>query len=159
MPVYVEKTGLKKVIGSKWSEDEVNRYFTEFGQKLSIAPMLASCDSWSYLDKILPTGGFLNEFKQIDGQLYDAYGDYQQSGRSVYYMNRYNEIINTVAKPFLSKIGANPQMIDYMIITEEKRQREIADEKKWMMEEIKKARNTWVDNNPQEARRRGITKF
>ena len=31
--------------------------------------------------------------------------------------------------------------------------------KQWMKQEIKKARNKWVDDNPQEARRRGISKF
>ena len=122
-------------------------------------PSLCSVEYWQDLEDYL-SGEDLIEYRSLENARLVWAKRYIESGRSVYAMNAYNDYINTNVKPFLTRIGAsNPSILEILLKTNEERERDIREEKEWQREQIKKARNKWVDDNPQEARRRGIYKF
>ncbi len=122
-------------------------------------PSLRSVEYWQDLEDYL-SGKDLIEYRNLENARLVWAKRYIESGRSVYAMNAYNDYINTNVKPFLTRIGAsNPSILEILLKTNEEREQDIREEKEWQREQIKKARNKWVDDNPQEARRRGIYKF
>ena len=165
IPFEIWKEGKERYLLPLNSNEEINEKCQSFLQKVksaasygSSSSAISSCDNWARLGDYL-SGEALSRYKTLNQDMQDAYGRYQGTGKSESGMNQYNSFIRNTIMPFLEKVGANTGNFDYLYETNEQRARDIEREKEWGREQIKKARNRWVDENPQEARRRGINKF
>ena len=159
IPLAVKVKGKDKEIVYKLSPGQnINQLQKEYSHKVELSYKIEDCQSWWDVGQVL-TGDYLREYNLVEKQRQYLHSAYSGSYSSVADMNRYNEFLNNDMKQFLIKIGASSRIADDLVITNEQREKDIKSDDEWLREQVKKARNKWVDDNPAEARRRGITKF
>ncbi len=113
---------------------------------------------WGEMAQFL-RGGTLSEYEKYDKEMTRYLENNIFRTHTTSYMEHNNRYVNNNIKPFVEKLGGNPNIYQGLIITEEQRRQNEQEFDDWTRQAVKDARNRWVDENPQEARRRGITKF
>lgn len=114
--------------------------------------------TWGELRPYL-SGSLLSEYDRYDKEMTRYLENNIFRTHTTSYMEHNNRYVNNYIKPFVDKLGGNPNIYQSLIITEGQRAQDEQEFHDWSRQAVKDARNKWIDDNPQEARRRGITKF
>lgn len=114
--------------------------------------------TWGELRPCL-NGSLLSEYDRYDKEMTRYLENNIFRTHTTAYMEHNNKYVNDYIKPFVDKLGGNPNIYNGLLITEEQRAKEEQEFHDWTRDAVKQARNKWVEEHPNEAKRRGITKF